>query len=75
MEYLLGKNKPEKKAAHIWENEDTVCRMWSTGGLVGDYLVVNKLRGQKICKNCERVKDKKELDNAFNNSIVKEVSR
>lgn len=48
--YLVRKNKP--RTAHIWTGFDTVCRMYSTGGMnKKKYHVVEK-NDLPICTMC-----------------------
>jgi len=41
--YLVGKRV--KSVAHIWTGEDTLCRMYSTGGM--------RKRGKTVSETCE----------------------
>lgn len=53
MQYLIGNDY--KKKNHIFIDGDTVCRMFSTGGLNQKYYhVANKPNGSGICSNCIR---------------------
>src|SRR5260370_22955693 len=50
-QYLIGKTG--KLKAHIWRDGDTVCRMWSTGGLKQSSYEVATDRGtHEICCMC-----------------------
>lgn len=50
--WLVGGKKNTR--AHIWTEDDTVCRMWSTGGLKRESYEVQDDRGNhKICHMCE----------------------
>ena len=51
--------KKRAKAAHVWINGDTVCRMASTGGLsLRSYSVVTDKKGLPLCHMCESVSKK-----------------
>jgi len=41
--------------AHLWDGEDTACRMWSTGGISRhtSYRVSDTPEGRPICGVCE----------------------
>jgi len=53
MEYLI-RSRGGKKAAHIWDGEDTACRMASTGGLIrSKYAVWDSTCGFEICQMCQ----------------------
>lgn len=50
--YLIRLRKP--KVAHIWDGDDTLCRLASTGGLDKDrYKSSATPNNLKICKLCE----------------------
>ena len=50
--YLISKRKA--KVAHVWTGSDTVCRMFSTGGMnKTKYLQVDASE-LKICKMCAK---------------------
>lgn len=52
MQYLLNRIKASK--AHIWDGEDTVCRMWGTGGLLQSaYEVVSEPGAKGVCSMCQ----------------------
>ena len=54
MYYLIKKNG--SNVAHLWDDGDTYCRMYSTGGLAKNKYVVVKNRGEKtICAMCNNV--------------------
>jgi hypothetical protein len=57
--YLVRKKNPTKPA-HIFLLDDTLCHMWSTGGIRrrNDYSVVMDPGDRPICRMCE-VNDKK----------------
>jgi len=63
MKYLIRK-KGKNKAAHIWTGQDTVCRMWSTGGIDKRraYDVFDESKGLRICHMCDQVHKKSEYD-------------
>lgn len=57
--YLLRKNGG---VAHYWNGVDTVCKMYSTGGLrKKKYTVCESTLGRKICTMCQ-VNNKKLLN-------------
>jgi hypothetical protein len=50
--YLIRK-RGNKQKAHIWNGEDTACRMWSTGGLKKELFVIDETSlGKDICVMC-----------------------
>lgn len=50
----LGSKSPR---AHLWTGTDTVCRMWSTGGLAkSKYSVQADSRGLEICTMCQAIR-------------------
>lgn len=57
--FLIRKKSP--KSAHIWNNNDTVCRMYSTGGLNKKKYKVVKDTDVKLCKICEAVAKKNKI--------------
>ena len=53
--------KKEYKKAHIWTGKDTICRMWSTGGLgylSAGYCLFDNCAGREICTMCVNVQHK-----------------
>lgn len=55
--FLLGPLNPKRKrppVAHCWDGSDTLCRMWSTGGMNrgGDWRVTHSAEGRRICQMC-----------------------
>ncbi len=43
-------------AAHLWDDGDTYCRQFSTGGLnPRKYRVFDETGGRRICKMCNDV--------------------
>jgi hypothetical protein len=46
-----------KKKAHVWVDDDSACRMWSTGGIQNrrDWTVVEMHAGRAICQTCKSV--------------------
>jgi hypothetical protein len=57
MKYLIKKTGV-KVRAHIWTGEDTVCRMWSTGGLRQQRFEVREDRGDhQICHMCFSIQE------------------
>lgn len=66
MEYLICKKKKKNKA-HIWSDGDTLCTMWSTGGLkqmdrdgYPRFDTFDNPRGHEVCTMCRNVFEKKE---------------
>ena len=56
MEYLTKINKKAKCSVHVWDGDDTLCRMASTGGLrMERFAIVQDKCGRKVCKNCINV--------------------
>jgi hypothetical protein len=50
--YLIRKIGAKAKA-HIWNGNDTLCRMWSTGGLKRSRFEVRQDRGaHEVCHMC-----------------------
>lgn len=46
----------ERARAHIWSGADTVCRMWSTGGLIQSKYQIASDRGEHpVCHICQRL--------------------
>ncbi len=53
----------KKSRAHLWTGTDTVCRMWSTGGLAkSKYDTYDDSRGLKICTMCQATGQKHEAE-------------
>lgn len=56
--FLLNPNK-KHSAAHLWNGTDTVCRMFSTGGMRKKRQQLSaSLLGKKICTMCLNVNAK-----------------
>jgi hypothetical protein len=56
--YLLNPLKA-KSAAHYWDGKDTLCRMYSTGGLSKlKQQIFNDPMGKPICSMCVNVQRK-----------------
>ena len=54
--YLTRKRKP--RVAHLWDGEDTYCRMHSTGGLNPEkFGVSSSAHGLPICAMCQHVRE------------------
>lgn len=50
---FLIRNRGQKQKAHIWRGNDTVCRMWSTGGLKRkNFAICDSPQGHEICHMC-----------------------
>jgi hypothetical protein len=57
MKYLVNKNK-ESGRAHLWDDGDTYCKMYSTGGLRKKrYEVVDDKEDKEVCLMCQNVWD------------------
>jgi hypothetical protein len=56
-EYLIrGAGKGLNARAHLWDGVDTLCRMWSTGGLAKrKFSVQDKDLGLPVCSMCGNV--------------------
>lgn len=48
-----GYLKITNKTCHIWDGKDTLCRMWSTGGLKRWRAKFYKEPTSRICQTCE----------------------
>jgi hypothetical protein len=58
MKFLIRKQGAKVKA-HLWTGDDTVCRMWSTGGLKQPRFEVRVDRGDhEICHMCDQLSTK-----------------
>ena len=52
--YLVRKNPNHRQVAHYWNGSDTLCRLYSTGGMAkGKYEVVDKIGDLPICTMCK----------------------
>lgn len=50
--YLLNPNK-HKSAAHLWTGNNTVCKMYGTGGMTKSRQITSlTARGKPICTMC-----------------------
>ncbi len=55
MKYLIRKTG-ERQKAHFRADNDTLCRMWSTGGLIQQrYQIQETAQGRDICHMCAQV--------------------
>jgi hypothetical protein len=63
MKYLI-RSKGKNKAAHYWKDGDTLCRMWSTGGIDKRraYAVFENSQGLRICHMCGQVHEKSQQE-------------
>lgn len=80
MQYLRkfrGK-KSWKAPAHLWVEGDTLCRLWSTGGIQNkeNFRILDKVGDHKICLMCRNVAecgvvmpDLREIDRGTNRYI------
>lgn len=55
MKFLEAKNPESKKKAHLWDDGDTYCRMYSTGGLGKKKYHVTENTIRPICQMCDNV--------------------
>lgn len=63
--YLLNPNKL-KSSAHLWLNDDTVCRMFKSGGMRKDKQIVSESAyGKPICTMC--MNNLKKLPESYRN--------
>ena len=54
--YLIPKNIAAKKKAHLWDDVDTYCKMYSTGGLrKNKYQLVENKKDREVCQMCINV--------------------
>ncbi len=61
MKYLI-RARGGKKAAHIWDGQDTACHMATTGGLNPlKYEVFDSTCGFPICQMCQNNSPKPEF--------------
>ena len=70
MDYLIKtvftkrKYMKRKLVAHLWDGEDTMCKMASTGGLNVKYFdVFDEAKGCDVCKNCINVMELERVNN------------
>jgi len=55
MKYLINTNKPSSRA-HLWDDGDTYCKMYSTGGMrKKKYKTYDELQNHEVCLMCENV--------------------
>mgnify|MGYP006271415033 CR=1 FL=1 len=55
MKYLVNLNK-DKSRVHLWDEGDTYCKMYSTGGLRKKrYQVTEDLNNKEVCQMCQNV--------------------
>jgi hypothetical protein len=56
--YLTRATRGKRKVAHLWNGDDTVCRMWSTGGMLGKnikrFTLSDKLGVYSVCFMCQQ---------------------
>jgi len=65
MQYFYNEKKV-KTAAHIWNSNDTYCRMLSTGGMKLNGRKVQDTHGHKrICQMCVTNYKKFAIDSSF----------
>ena len=59
--YLAKKRK--SKVVHLWTGKDTVCRMYSTGGIKSaEYEIITNTLGRNICTMCSQIAIKNKLN-------------
>ena len=57
MKYLINLNKPTGKA-HLWDDGDSYCKMYLTGGMTKKkYRVYPDSQNMEICLMCRNVWD------------------
>ena len=55
MKYLFNPNKPST-AAHLWDDGDTYCRMYSTGGMgKKEKRLFESPQNRRVCQMCQNV--------------------
>lgn len=53
--------RAKRSRAHLWDGSDTLCRMWSTGGIKRtSYRVFSEQDGHEICRMCQHVRDRRD---------------
>ena len=54
--YLI-KDRKKSRRAHLWTGNDTICRMWSTGGMGQrrGYSVHVEVGEREICELCNEL--------------------
>ena len=57
MKYAIN-TKKKKSKAHIWDDGDTYCRMYSTGGMKKKKVEVFESTTREICQMCKNVWNK-----------------
>ena len=66
MKYLIKYRRIKKSVVHLWTGEDTICKMYSTGGLkVEDYKVSETPENRNICQNCLNVQAQNQFVEPF----------
>ena len=71
MKYLISKkgNKKKQRRAHLWDGEDTQCRMFSTGKWnLNNFILSENDYELETCFMCKTVLDKKKI--FFSESVV-----
>lgn len=62
MKYLIKVQGKKQKTAHLWDGTDTLCRMFSTGGLNPSKYEITDHKGERgICFMCNTVKMRDEM--------------
>lgn len=77
--YLLRDQSARKKGrppsvAHIWDGVDTLCTMYSAGGLPGaGYRVSGTTEGRSMCKMCTLAAGGENLNNRFRAALARDA--
>lgn len=52
--FIFRRTSKKRRVVHVWTGSDTVCRMWSTGGMVhSKFDYVESPEGFTLCANCK----------------------
>ena len=58
-EFLIRIKKP--KTFHLWDGENSYCKMYLTGGMKKKkYHLVNEIEGLEVCTMCKNVFNRSE---------------
>ena len=67
--YLVRKGKP--RVYHLWNGFDTVCRMYSTGGMSKKkYQVVTNPESRSLCTMCRINAEKLDCRNGKHSTLI-----
>lgn len=74
MSYLVPSKGKLKNAAHLWTGEDTLCRMYSTGGLKlrRGYRITESAEGRRTCVMCQSVAEGHQVEERLAMVLAKE---